>query len=231
MADALFSFHNSNIYKDDVRLLNPPNYLNDELIAFAFEYFQHVLFGESKSVRFISPQTAFIIMHENDADDLKDTVEGCEIEGKNLVFFPVNDNANITGTGGSHWSLLVFDASDQTFYAFDSASQSNSRVAKKLAVQLAPFLTNEEKKTHPETNFVMAKTPQQDNGYDCGLFALGIAEFLADSLVQSEKKSQVFRTADQAVQDGLMQAVTPKTAHEARGRIKQWIKRVEDESQ
>ena len=46
-----------------------------------------------------------------DASDFSDTLEGCDItSGTELVFFPLNDNANVTKMGGSHWSVRATKA-------------------------------------------------------------------------------------------------------------------------
>jgi hypothetical protein len=56
-----------------------------------------------------------------DASDFADTFEGCDVSAATeLVFFPLNDNANVTGMGGTHWTLLVMDVQRAALYSFDS---------------------------------------------------------------------------------------------------------------
>lgn len=40
-----------------------------------------------------------------------------------LLPLPVNDSTNLVGSGGSHWSLLIFETASSCFFYFDSASQ------------------------------------------------------------------------------------------------------------
>lgn len=64
-----------------------------------------------------------------------------------LIFVPVNNNTDATQAGGTHWSLLVYDAAECAFFAFDSASGMNLHVAQRTAAALAPLLSTCELKT------------------------------------------------------------------------------------
>jgi len=84
--------------------------------------------------------TAYIIMHESDEDDLKDTLEGCNINKDQYIFLPVNDKSITTEIGGGHWALLVWEPKKKHFYYFDSAGTMNFSCGKKLAFQLSSIL-------------------------------------------------------------------------------------------
>ncbi len=124
-----------------------------------------------------------------------------EMKRKRL-FVPINDQyagsrkSFASPGGGSHWSFLLWDVSispssgiesnkvTSKFFHFDSSNGYNSRAAratsKKLQKVLATSWENEFIETFGEdANVVECKTPQQTNGCDCGLFALGVAEALA----------------------------------------------------
>jgi sentrin-specific protease 8 len=193
----LLTFHTSNVYDSDLRLLTPPNWLNDHIIGFAFDYFEHVLFNDRR-LKFISPGTTFIIMHENDLDDLEHTVLGAGIKADTrFIFFPVNDNTNMRKVGGSHWALLVFDGDTKKFYFYDSYHKGNLSSAQRLASQVAPFLlparysiSDKDRKANKlpaslKTNgvqkddLVACVSPQQSNSYDCGVYTVAVAEALA----------------------------------------------------
>ncbi len=110
--------------------------------------------------------------------------------------FSFHDNWQVSG-GGNHWSLLVIQveggASKKTtgepstieFWHFDSVRNSgNLRAAQDIASKLsqhvypgASILTQ-----NTEGMVQQAQTPQQENGYDCGVHVLGAAKILSKSL-------------------------------------------------
>lgn len=67
-----------------------------------------------------------------------DIIDSCD-----LVFFPVNDNADHSSTGGTHWSLLVWNRVESEFTMLDSGNRSNERpslqVAQKAAHLVCPY--------------------------------------------------------------------------------------------
>ena len=66
MSNLLFNFHTSTIFTSDVKLVHSPNWFNDAVIAFAYEYLQYNVFKGRKDIKFVAPGTSFIIMHEDD---------------------------------------------------------------------------------------------------------------------------------------------------------------------
>jgi len=64
-----------NIYREDIALLDPGKWLNDTIIHYVFERFTHDDFKELKHLlRYVPPQTAFIIQHDRDEEDVESTV-------------------------------------------------------------------------------------------------------------------------------------------------------------
>jgi len=130
-----------------------------------------------------------------------------EIQKKRL-FVPINDQyassrkSFVNPGGGSHWSFLFWDISicqssgtesnmvTSKFFHFDSSNGYNSRAAKttskKLQKVLLSFWGNAIGISSDDINLVECKTPQQTNGCDCGLFALGVAQALAFADKSSE---------------------------------------------
>ena len=84
-----------------------------------------------------------------DPTDLDDTIRGALLLDKKLLFFPVNNNTSVTKTGGSHWSLLVWDSEHQKFYLFDSFGTTNYTPARRLADKLVSYLMMSEDQTKP----------------------------------------------------------------------------------
>lgn len=79
------------------------------------------------------------------------------------IFIPVNDGTPQRAYSGSHWSLMVYVRSVNTFYYFDTLNFSNLRQGEYTRKRFQPLL----KLVHP-ARFIPMNTPQQDNGTDCG---------------------------------------------------------------
>ncbi|CAI5979071.1 unnamed protein product [Closterium sp. NIES-64] len=95
-----------------------------------------------------------------------------------LIALAVNDNNDPTlAEAGSHWSLLLFIRSRRLFLHFDSAGSHNLEAAKGLAEKLQALLGV----TVTDDTFQAASTPQQLNGYDCGVYVLAIAKALCET--------------------------------------------------
>ncbi|XP_078597093.1 sentrin-specific protease 8-like [Branchiostoma floridae x Branchiostoma japonicum] len=180
--DIVLSFHDSCLLKSDVKLLQPPNWLNDKIIGFAFEYFERVQFQDfSSDVTFISPDVTQFIKYSQ-GDDLAPFLEPLELSSKKLVFLAVNDNANLESTGGSHWSLLLYRRDVAEFQHYDSAHGSgNSAPAKLLAKRVQPFLGQSSNITFKEVD-----APLQQNSYDCGVYVICNTVHLCRQLLQGD---------------------------------------------
>ncbi|XP_019625899.1 PREDICTED: sentrin-specific protease 8-like isoform X2 [Branchiostoma belcheri] len=163
--DIVLSFHDSCLRNSDVRLLQPPNWLNDKILGFAFEYFERVQFEEfSSDVTFISPDVTQFIKYSQ-GDDLAPFLEPLELSCKKYIFLAVNDNSNIESTGGSHWSLLLYRRDVAEFQHYDSSHGSGNTAAAKLLVKrVQPFL----------------------GGYDCGVYVISNTEHLCRQLLQGD---------------------------------------------
>ena len=86
-----------------------------------------------------------------------------------LALFAVNDNPDVEAAGGgSHWSLLAYSAADATFRHYDSCARSNRGAARRVFEAACP----------PGSQLVEQPTPQQRNGYDCGVYVLALARLL-----------------------------------------------------
>lgn len=117
------------------------------------------------------PVIVYLISHAQNAKSFERVVPPMNM--KNYAFMPIkNDQA-----GGSHWSLLVYSRLLNIFFHYDSLNGSNARVAKKVAERIYQFLS-----VPIGARFVEAETPQQSNGYDCGMYVLKITKSLATRL-------------------------------------------------
>jgi len=127
----ILSYGDSLLRSRDVGLLQPPNWLNDAIIGFAFEVFANKLPDHLRdAVTFISPEvTQFIKLHrdddEGDGIPLEIFLEPLGLEKKQFVFLAINDQLDLESPGGSHWSLLIYSRPANSFVHFDSASSNN----------------------------------------------------------------------------------------------------------
>ena len=114
-----------------------------------------------------------------------------------MIFLPINDN-NGAGAdafqrpgGGIHWSMLAvillesnscksgenLDFKIDFCAHFDSSGHCNEGAAKAVATKLSRAIDSN---CHSNSqDVVRCSTPQQNNGYDCGIFTLGFAEALS----------------------------------------------------
>ncbi|XP_057473066.1 NEDD8-specific protease 1 [Actinidia eriantha] len=171
--EKILSYNDVVLRRSDLDILGGPYFLNDRIIEFYLSYLSSCY--PSEDILLVPPSIAFWISNCLDADSLKDFLQPLNLSGKKLVIFPVNDNNDVTeAEGGSHWSLLAFERDANVFVHHDSYGGFNSRHAKQLYRAIVGYMEI--------TNVVStakylecSRTPQQVNGYDCGLYVATIA--------------------------------------------------------
>nr|XP_043629404.1 NEDD8-specific protease 1 [Erigeron canadensis] len=168
--EKILSYNDVVLRESDLGILSGPHYLNDRIIEFYFSYFSTSY--PSEHILLVPPSIAFWTMNCPDIDSLKDFLQPLNLPSKKLIIFPINDNDDVTvAEGGSHWSLLVFEKTANLFVHHDSLGGLNKKHAKHLYKTLVSFMGDS------ETNYMECSgTPQQVNGYDCGLYVLAIAK-------------------------------------------------------
>ncbi|KFO88908.1 Sentrin-specific protease 8 [Buceros rhinoceros silvestris] len=182
MDPVVLSYKDSLLRQSDVALLEPPNWLNDHIIGFAFEYFANHQFQEfNDQVCFISPEVAQFIKCAPSQEEIATFLESLDLPCKALVFLPINDNSNQVA-GGTHWSLLVYFRDKKCFAHYDSHSKCNSSHAKQAAGKLEAFLG----KRGGKATFVEEKAPAQQNSYDCGMYVICNAEALCQGYLRGQ---------------------------------------------
>ncbi|XP_010443811.1 PREDICTED: NEDD8-specific protease 1-like [Camelina sativa] len=172
--DKILSFEDVVLRRSDLDILSGSNFLNDRVIEFYLSYLSSV--HSSPTISLIPPSIAFWICNCPDTESLKDFMKPLKCHDKDLLIFPVNDNLNVeVAEGGLHWSLLVYYKDANTFVHHDSFMGVNRFNAKHLFEAVSPFVANGDA-TYRECN----DTPQQKNGYDCGVYLLAVARVICE---------------------------------------------------
>mmetsp|Transcript_27528 Transcript_27528/g.46078 ORF Transcript_27528/g.46078 Transcript_27528/m.46078 type:complete len:233 (+) Transcript_27528:446-1144(+) len=173
MVEKKLSYHDVLLRSEDIDLLRGPHWLNDQVIAFYFEYLTREKYRSAPDGPvFVNGATSFLLANSS-AADVEETVAALQLAERPLILFAVNNNPWVdVAEGGSHWSLLV--SWKNRMCHCDSAGGTNRAAAQQLALKLAPHLS-----AHGATPMLEARTPQQVNGYDCGMHLLANAQAVA----------------------------------------------------
>ena len=162
------------LYECDVETLMEGKWINDNVVAFAFNEMQKMHDSKLKNIVFVRPAMTHMIKVSNDENDIKMIIEDLGLRKADYAFFPVNNNLS-EKEGGSHWSLMIFSRKENTFYHLDPISGMNDGSVALLIKKLIDINTK-----FPEVKYVMC--PRQRNGYDCGPYTLMFAEKIAENI-------------------------------------------------
>lgn len=234
-------------YKDvvlrasDLETLRESCFLNDQIIAFYFSY----LFSSIKTddMLLVTPSVSVWLANCHDDKFVEEFAQSCKLSSKRLVLFSVNDIDDFAGDdNGSHWSILVYDRTKNSFLHFDSMEGTNNFHAMKLYDVLKEYMGPGGQVSRPHTSssslkkqrnkkksvksvskplggttpepiaaaepavlpmFTECKTPQQSNGYDCGLYVLAIARAICQCCSLGNNKSDVLSAIENNVDDSV----------------------------
>jgi sentrin-specific protease 8 len=207
------------IYKDfvltrmDLDILEGPCYLNDNIIGFYFSYLTS--FFNSEDILLIPPSVSYWLANSEDKESARACSEALKLPEKKLVVFAVNDNDDLSGgESGNHWSVMVYGRNINAFVHHDSMEGVNNLDAMKLYEAVKGFMgtavsssskssksRNKKKKNKgaatesigapsAEIGFLEFPTPQQSNGYDCGLYVMAIARTICQWYTSKHKAKE-----------------------------------------
>jgi sentrin-specific protease 8 len=192
MSAVRLSYHAAALYQEDIDLLRPGMWLNDNVMVFWMEYLQHDGHAARRHVAFFHPGAVFMCLFER-GTELADAFAGLRLAEHDLLLLPVNNNTDPTlAEAGSHWSLLSYERTTDTWVHWDSSlrGSSNLQVAHRVAEALAPLVTGGASSGGAGSQAVpvvrVGRMPQQANGSDCGVHALLVADVLAATLAQPD---------------------------------------------
>ncbi|THH26655.1 hypothetical protein EUX98_g7530 [Antrodiella citrinella] len=98
-----------------------------------------------------------------------------DIFEKDVVLIPVNHN-------NAHWTAAAINFAKKRIESYDSMGMDRSSVYKLLREYVSAEFRNKKKKEFDWTgwtDYVMEDTPQQENGYDCGVFTCQFLESIS----------------------------------------------------
>ncbi|XP_073435534.1 sentrin-specific protease 8 isoform X2 [Dendrobates tinctorius] len=208
MDRVVLSFGDSLLRSSDVTLLDAPNWLNDNLIGFTFEFLASTLApSTAEKIALLSPEVSqFIKCCGKDAPDF---LHPLALPEKDLILLPVNDNAG-TQAGGTHWSLLAYFGGVREFLHYDSAPGTNTSHAQLMARNLTSMLGGNPRYQEEEA-------PSQHNSYDCGMYVVCVAQALCE---------QYFRGCNNLD----LQNITPQYVTQMRSEWKEIIRGLSSQS-
>ncbi|XP_022953908.1 NEDD8-specific protease 1-like [Cucurbita moschata] len=169
----------------DLHSLEGRNYLNDTIIDFYFAYLSATY--QSNEILSIPTSVSFLLGNTLDWDIFISTIESLNLHEKKLIFFVVNDNSNVSSSGGSHWSLLVYCRKRNLFMHYDSLSTMNSEPAFTLYESVSGYIN------YDPAEFMECRAPRQNNGYDCGLYVMETARVIYEHYFNVDQ----FRSKDE----------------------------------
>lgn len=212
--DKILSYSDVVLRRSDLDILRGPCFLSDRIIEFYCSYLSSSY--SSEDISLVSPSIAFWIANCPDPDDLRGFVAALKLDDKGLVIFPVNNNDDVgQAEGGSHWSLLAYVREANLFVHHDSSGRMNEPCARQLHNAVVRCLSvSDAKFLH------CSGSPQQLNGYDCGLFVTATARAICDWFINIEPEHRGGLWWFRAVEE----QVTAATAASMRNEILQLIK-------
>lgn len=170
----ILNYHDAILYESDIELLtSETEWLNDACIHF----YMTVLQQRYPRVKFIDPSVVTFLMHQCDDEDMQEFSSSFD-KGYSAYVVPINDGHKKGSFWqevgcGSHWSVLLI-RSDFVYVHADSVSGKNAQAALAVAEKMSIVFGH-----NKFISVTELRTPQQHNGYDCGIHTLAAAEILA----------------------------------------------------
>ncbi|KAL6905793.1 hypothetical protein ACP4OV_003394 [Aristida adscensionis] len=165
----------------DLSVLRGARFINDRIIAFYLAHLSATFAAADGDLLLLPPSIPYLLSNLPDPASVAAVAEPLRLPSRRLALLPVNDNPDASvPEGGSHWTLLVLDAtrasSGPRFVHHDSLRGApNLPAAARLADALRPLLVAGASGPRRRVPLVEGPTPRQTNGYDCGVYVMAIA--------------------------------------------------------
>lgn len=105
----LVSYHDSIVRSSNLKTLGDSNWLDDNIITFAFEYLQYdsnFTKNQDQTFVFVTPPVVQLLKMTDDSF-AEQLLQSIDFNDKKFLILPINNNKQVTVFGGSHWSLLI----------------------------------------------------------------------------------------------------------------------------
>lgn len=152
-----------------------------------FSYLQDQI--NCDDIVFLNPSIVLLINFV-EPEELGAILGDLNLVNKKIIFIPINDNRDISRSGGSHWSLLAWNLKQSCFYYLDSMSNYNLSSAKSTKSTFEKALNMKDQK------LVIIKSPQQNNSYDCGVYTIFFAELMSKNMECWDKPDYIVKTIE-----------------------------------
>lgn len=188
MSKTVLGYNGINISKNDIETTKEGRWFNDTIMSCGLQELQSEYRCEEANILLIDPTVTQLIKNYHRKDLIKTVVEDIGIKDSEWTLFIVSNHNNDLmdtaklGTGGSHFSLLVYNKKQNTFFDFDPILLMNGESVNKLYKNLKGFLAEDSKLKRTICS-------QQKNGYDCGPYTLLFAEKLIHKIIKGEDVS------------------------------------------
>ena len=161
----------------ELRMLRPPNWLNDEIINIYFELLSQRSKDYENLPRLHIFSTFFYPKLKGSGyDSLKRWTAKIDIFALDMILIPIHL--------GIHWCCAEINFKNRSIYYYDSLHNSNSTCLKLLHQYLISEYKDKKGEDGIEkfdfNNWIIDSPkgiPCQQNGYDCGVFACTFAEY------------------------------------------------------
>lgn len=181
--------------------------------------------ADLKPLLFMDPSVmSCLMLSADEPDEIKALADGLEVASKQVLLVAINDNDSFERRS-NHWSLLIaYKSAAAVHYThIDSSSGFNKTAAERNAQELRALFGTDVKHA-PVLH--LDRTPQQQNGWDCGMYCTLSAGVAARYLLQG-KSLRFDGSADAAELVAMLTAaLTEKSVTFERARMHEYGKQL-----
>lgn len=197
--ELVINYNDACIYGRDLKLMeSKTSWWNDACIHYQFERLQHSQTAAANSATgtkplLLDPAVVSFLMHQLDESEHDEILDFCrgynQFANVDSILIPINDTHRLDNSEwhvpgqGTHWSLLaiIFIKTEIVALHFDSMENSSNQIAAKQVAnkwyRVYSFACTIRSPPSSLCLDVMnCQTPQQENGYDCALHVLAVAQ-------------------------------------------------------
>lgn len=117
----------------------------------------------------LEPAVSHLIKENKTTEEVKKLLQDLDLVTYDYVLAPINDRRDDNREGGTHWSLLMYTRSTDTYYHLDSLEPLNTKHAERMAARLSG---------DPKVNVVQLRCARQEKNVECGAYVLHFIELI-----------------------------------------------------